>query len=83
MGGLKKKRRIQLLLIGAVLMTAATTMVIFAFDPAYFKTPLQVLAEQPSPEQLLRLGGFVAEGSLIRGQGKTVMFDVTAEGQSI
>jgi len=77
--GTRKGRRIRLLAFGAVMMAAATALVVYAFDDtiAFFKSPSELLAEPQSPDQRLRIGGLVAEGSLERGRGETVVFDVT------
>lgn len=81
----KKQRRIQMLAAGGVLMAAAVGLMVFAFDEtiAFFKSPSEVLAAPQRPDQLLRLGGLVAEGSLERGRGETVIFDVTDGGATV
>lgn len=75
----RKTRRIQMLVFGGLLLAGAAGLVSFAFRDtiAFFKSPTEVMAESPAPDRLLRLGGLVAAGSLVRGQGATVRFDVT------
>ena len=75
----RKAQRIKLLALGGVAMVAAAVLVAVTFDDtiAFFKSPSEIVAERPGPEQLLRVGGLVAEGSVVRGEGKTVSFDVT------
>ncbi|MCL5777283.1 cytochrome c maturation protein CcmE [Limibaculum sp. FT325] len=75
----RKTRRIQMLIFGAVLLAGAAGLVSFAFRDTivFFFSPTELMAEGRSPDQLLRVGGLVAEGSLRRGEGETVSFDVT------
>lgn len=75
----KKARRIRMMLFGGVLLIGAAVLVSFAFRDAivFFFSPTELMAAERRPDQLLRVGGLVAEGSLVRGQGETVTFDVT------
>lgn len=85
MKGLKKKRRIQIILAAAIALATATTLVIYGMQDGinFFRSPSQV-AEAPPPEtETFRLGGLVEEGSLIRGQGEAVTFRVTDGGATI
>ena len=79
MAGSRKARRIRLLALGGVMMAGAAGLVSFAFEDtiAFFKSPSELMAEGYAPDQRLRLGGLVAEGSVVRGQGETVRFEVT------
>lgn len=79
MRGLKKKRRIQVLIVAAVALVLSTALIGYAMRDGinFFRAPVQVLAEPPSPDEVFRIGGLVAEGSLSRGQGETITFDVT------
>ena len=79
MAATKKSRRLQMLLFGGALLIGAAVLVSVAFRDAivFFFSPTELLAAEHRPEQLIRVGGLVAEGSLVRGQGKTVTFDVT------
>ena len=81
-GGLKKKRRIQLIIAAFVFLGLATTLVGIAMKDgiSYFRSPSQVAEAPPGPNEVFRIGGLVEEGSLIRGQGKTVNFAVTDGG---
>lgn len=49
----------------------------------FFRAPVEVAEEPPSPTETFRLGGLVEEGSLMRGQGETVTFNVTDGAASI
>jgi cytochrome c-type biogenesis protein CcmE len=75
----RKAQRIRLLAFGAVAMIASAVLVAMTFDDtiAFFKSPSELVEAPPPPEQRLRVGGLVAEGSVRRGQGETVWFDVT------
>jgi len=81
----KKARRIRMLAFGALALTGAAVLVAVTFDDtiAFFKSPSEILAENPGPDRLLRLGGLVVDGSVVRGQGATVSFEVTDGGASV
>jgi cytochrome c-type biogenesis protein CcmE len=75
----KKTRRIQMMVLGGVLLAASALLVSFAFRDAivFFFSPTELLAEQRRPDQLLRVGGLVVTGTLKRGEGETATFDIT------
>ena len=75
----RKTRRIQMMAFGAVLLGASALLVSFAFRDAivFFFSPTELMAEQRSPDQLLRVGGLVVTGTLVRGESDTASFDVT------
>lgn len=79
MKGLKKQRRIQIIVMAFVALAVATALVGYAMKDGinFFRSPTQVAEEPPSPTETFRLGGLVSEGSLQRGQGETVSFSVT------
>ena len=82
--GIRKRRRIQLVVVGAILLVAATALVGYAMRDGieFFRSPSQ-LAEQPArPGERFRLGGLVAEGSVVRDGGE-VRFAVTDGGASL
>ena len=84
MAGLRKKRRIQLIIIGFVFLAAATTLIGFGIREGaqYFRRPSQVLAAPPPPQEMFRIGGQVAHGSLERS-GATIRFVVRDEEASV
>lgn len=49
----------------------------------YFRSPSQVIGEQPDPAEIFRLGGLVEDGSLTVGEGGKVSFLVTDGAASI
>lgn len=65
----RKKRRMALIAAGGVLMAGATALVSVAFQDtiAFFVTPSELAAEPRGPEERLRVGGMVVEGSLEKG----------------
>jgi cytochrome c-type biogenesis protein CcmE len=85
MRGLKKKRRIQIIILAFVAMAVSVALIGYAFKDGinFFRSPSQVAEEPPQPNEVFRIGGLVAEGTLIRGQGETVSFEVTDGGASI
>lgn len=85
MRGLKKKRRIQIIILAFVAMAVSVGLMGYAFKDGinFFRSPSQVAEEPPQPNEVFRIGGLVAEGTLVRGQGETVSFEVTDGGASI
>lgn len=85
MMGLRKRRRIQVILITAVALALATGLIGYAMRDGinFFRSPTQVMDQPPPPNEIFRLGGLVEEGSLVRGQGETVTFSVTDGGASV
>ncbi|MEM6480830.1 MAG: cytochrome c maturation protein CcmE [Pseudomonadota bacterium] len=76
---LKKKRRIQIISIATLALIAATTLIGYAMRDGinFFRSPTEVLAEPPRPDEVFRIGGLVQSGTLVRGQGDTIVFSVT------
>ena len=85
MKNLKKKRRIQIISIAFVSLAVATTLIGFAMKDGinFFKSPTQVVENTPNPNEVFRIGGLVEEGSLLRGVGETVAFNVTDGNESV
>lgn len=69
MAGLKKKRRIQMIVMGMTLMVLATVLMGYAFRSGieFFRSPTQVAQDHPSPNERFRLGGLIKEGSWVKG----------------
>lgn len=80
--GLKKRRRIQLVAIGAALLALATGLVGYAMRDGieFFRSPSQLAEDPPRAGERFRLGGLVEDGSLERGQGAELRFSVTDGG---
>ena len=69
MAGLKKKRRIQMIVAGLVLMASAAVLMGVAFKDGieFFRSPTQVVEEMPGPSERFRLGGLIKEGTWEKG----------------
>ncbi|MEM6277528.1 MAG: cytochrome c maturation protein CcmE [Pseudomonadota bacterium] len=85
MRGLKKKRRMQVIALALVSLIGATALIGYAFQDGinFFRSPSQVVAEPPAPTEVFRIGGLVEEGTLVRGQGEAITFNVTDGGASV
>ncbi|MDE3123536.1 MAG: cytochrome c maturation protein CcmE [Paracoccaceae bacterium] len=85
MKGLKKKRRIQIIVVAAVALTVSTAMIGYAMRNGinYFRTPTQVMSEQIAPDEVFRIGGLVEKGSVTHGAGEEVSFKVTDTKSSV
>lgn len=79
--GLRKRRRIQLVMIGAAMLVAATGIVGYAMRDGieFFRSPSQIAEHPPTPGERFRLGGLVAEGSVAK-DGASIHFDITDGG---
>ncbi|GAW35707.1 cytochrome c-type biogenesis protein CcmE [Roseovarius sp. A-2] len=82
MKSLKKKRRVQVIAIAAVALVMATALIGYGMRDGinFFRSPTQVMTEPPSETEIFRIGGLVEEGSLKRGQGEVIHFNVTDGG---
>lgn len=76
--GLKKRRRIQLIVIATFFLIIATSLIGFAFKDGieFFRSPTQVVSEEISENEIFRIGGLVKENSLIK-DGDKIAFIVT------
>lgn len=79
MKSLKKKRRIQVILLAFIALGLSTGLIGYAMRDGinFFRAPAQVMADPPEATETFRLGGLVEEGSITRGQGETITFRVT------
>ena len=85
MKSLKKRRRVQVILVTVVALVLATGLIGYGMRDGinYFRAPSQIIAEPPAPTEVFRIGGLVEEGSVVRGQGEVVRFVVTDGGASV
>jgi cytochrome c-type biogenesis protein CcmE len=69
---------------GAVLLAAATGIVGYAMRDGieFFRSPSQLAEHPPRDGERFRLGGLVAEGSVVR-EGGEIRFDVTDGGATL
>jgi len=75
----RKQKRLAIIAGGMSFILAAVLLVMFAFSQsvAYFYMPGDLANTEVAPGTRIRLGGLVAEGSVKRGEGTTVVFSVT------
>lgn len=78
-GGLKKRRRIQIIIAAFVALGLSTAVIGYAMRDGinYFYMPEQVLMDPPPETQTFRLGGNVEEGSIREGTGVQFTFRIT------
>lgn len=83
--GLKRRRRLQVLgLTGASLVLVLVLLWLLPDESfQFFRSPSEVAASPPPPNERFRIGGLVEVGSLIRGQGEQISFAVTDGGAAI
>ena len=76
--GLKKRRRIQLIVIAVFFLIIASILIGFAFKDGieFFRSPSQVVSENINEDEVFRIGGLVKENSLLK-DGNNVSFIVT------
>ena len=79
MKNLRKKRRIQLIMLSFFTLAITTLLVGYAMRDGinYFRSPTQVIEEPPNKREIFRLGGLVEQGSLRRDQNGVIKFRVT------
>jgi cytochrome c-type biogenesis protein CcmE len=85
MKSLKKKRRVQVIVLAAVALALSTAIIGYAMRDGinFFRSPSQIADAPPAPTEVFRIGGLVEEGSLVRGQGETITFSVTDGAASV
>jgi cytochrome c-type biogenesis protein CcmE len=85
MKGLRKQRRIQIVVLAALSLALSAGLIGYAMRDGinFFRTPTQVVENPPAAGETFRIGGLVEPGSLVRGQGETVTFRVTDTNASV
>jgi cytochrome c-type biogenesis protein CcmE len=75
----RKQQRGALIGAGLGALGLAAGLVLYALSDTitFFYTPTDVVEKGVKPGTRFRLGGLVEDGSIVRGQGKTVSFKVT------
>ena len=76
----RKHKRLTFVIIALALVGLATGLILFALGDgvSLFHSPTDIANKQPGPDQRLRLGGLVEEGSVVREEGSAlVRFVVT------
>ncbi len=81
----RKKRRGVLIAAALGVLGLAAALVLIAMEESivFFQSPSDVASKALEPGKRFRLGGLVAEGSLRRGEGTTVRFEVTDNAKSV
>lgn len=79
MKGLKKQRRVQIILVAVVALAVSTALIGYALQDGinFFRSPTQVTEAPPSPTETFRIGGLVEEGSLQVNGDDQIVFNVT------
>ena len=82
MKSLRKKRRIQIILISFAALTVSTALIGYAMRDGinYFRSPSQVVEMPPSESETFRIGGLVEEGSIRRSETGDILFRVSDGG---
>jgi cytochrome c-type biogenesis protein CcmE len=85
MRGLKKQRRIQIIMAATAALTLSAGLIGYAMRDGinFFRPPSEIVDNPPPPTEVFRIGGLVEVGTLIRGGGETISFRVTDGGASI
>jgi cytochrome c-type biogenesis protein CcmE len=76
----RKTLRLNMLIASLCLLGVAVGLALFAFQSriVYFFSPTDVVAERPETGRVVRMGGLVEAGSVLRsGDGSTISFKVT------
>ena len=82
MRSLRKKRRIQIILLRFFALAVATALIGYAMRDGinYFRSPSQVVETPPSKDEVFRIGGLVEEGSIRRSETGLIQFRVSDGG---
>jgi cytochrome c-type biogenesis protein CcmE len=85
MRGLKKQRRIQIIMAATAALALSAGLIGYAMRDGinFFRPPSEIVENPPPPSEVFRIGGMVEEGSLVRDAGETITFMVTDGGASI
>ena len=74
----RKRRRLYFILLGLLGLGVGTALVLTAFQDniVFFFSPTEVAARHVTPDQRIRVGGLVEEGSVVKN-GEDITFSVT------
>ena len=78
----RKRRRILLIAMGGLFLVSAAVMVGVGMRDTivFFFSPTELAERRPGPDERLRVGGLVVEGSVRRGEGRVITFEITDGG---
>lgn len=79
MKGLKKKRRVQIILVAVAALAVSTALIGYAMRDGinFFRSPTEVVETPPASNETFRIGGLVEEGSILLGENNQITFNVT------
>ncbi len=82
MKSLKKQRRIQIIALATVALVLSTALIGYAMRDGinFFRSPSEVIAAPPGPEEVFRIGGLVEKGSIRPDEAQKFFFSVTDGG---
>ena len=82
MRSLRKKRRIQIIVLSFVALAVSTSLIGYAMRDGikYFRSPSDLVENPPTTGEIFRLGGLVQEGSLRKKNDGEILFRVTDGG---
>jgi len=85
MKGLKKRRRVQVIVMAVGAFALSTALIGYAMRDGinFFRSPTQVVEDPPRAGEVFRIGGLVTDGSVLRGNGETIRFSVTDTNKTI
>jgi cytochrome c-type biogenesis protein CcmE len=80
-----RQRKLMFILILIVLLGLASALVLYALrqNLNLFYTPTQIAQGEAPSHRTLRVGGIVVKGSLLRGEGLSVRFQITDRHQTL
>jgi cytochrome c-type biogenesis protein CcmE len=75
----RKQRRIAFVAGAFLILASATGLILTALGDSmqFFYGPSDAIEKNPPAGRVIRLGGLVAQGSVVRNQGETVTFRIT------
>lgn len=81
----RRQKRSAAIAAGLVILGVAVALVLVALEDTivFFYGPTEVAEKAIKPGERFRLGGLVADGSVVRSQGKAVRFMVTDTNRTV
>jgi len=75
----RKQRRLLLISLAGIVLAVAVGLTLYALSSriVFFNSPSEIVAEKLPPGTRIRLGGLVADGSVVKKPGGDVSFAVT------
>ena len=75
----RKQKRLTIILSGLAVLGISATLVLTALrqEIVFFRTPSDLVEKPVASGSRLRLGGLVEKGTVVRGEGTKITFEVT------